>query len=189
VTFRFAGFEAVTQDPRLAGAHLAHTGQPRGHPQPIREQVDLRDVRQAGLLDKRQPRVPRLGMVRILESRVAPLAADGAEHFLRGQLDRDPAEPADASVVVESQFAGLEMLGDVAEQADDHRLGQERQQAVGDQHGRPVGRNCVRPMIIGHRRRHRMGALSRRERHCQLEQSEGDFRRFASAIHQVACDV
>jgi hypothetical protein len=23
----------------------------------------------------------------------------------------------------------------------------------------------------------------------QLEQSEGDFRRFASAIHQVACDV
>ena len=27
------------------------------------------------------------------------------------------------------------------------------------------------------------------QRHCQLEQSEGDFRRFASAIHQVACDV
>ena len=27
------------------------------------------------------------------------------------------------------------------------------------------------------------------ERHCQLEQSEGDFRRFAFAIHQVACDV
>jgi hypothetical protein len=26
-------------------------------------------------------------------------------------------------------------------------------------------------------------------RHCELEQSEGDFRRFASAIHQVACDV
>jgi len=25
--------------------------------------------------------------------------------------------------------------------------------------------------------------------HCQVEQSEGDFRRFASAIHQVACDV
>ena len=25
--------------------------------------------------------------------------------------------------------------------------------------------------------------------HCQLELSEGDFRRFASAIHQVACDV
>src|SRR6185437_4520421 len=25
--------------------------------------------------------------------------------------------------------------------------------------------------------------------HCQLEQSAGDFRRFASAIHQVACDV
>ena len=25
--------------------------------------------------------------------------------------------------------------------------------------------------------------------HCQLEQSECDFRRFASAIHQVACDV
>ena len=25
--------------------------------------------------------------------------------------------------------------------------------------------------------------------HCQLEQSEGDFRRFASATHQVACDV
>ena len=25
--------------------------------------------------------------------------------------------------------------------------------------------------------------------HCQLEQSEGDFRRFASAINQVACDV
>ena len=25
--------------------------------------------------------------------------------------------------------------------------------------------------------------------HCQLEQSEGDFRRFTSAIHQVACDV
>ena len=25
--------------------------------------------------------------------------------------------------------------------------------------------------------------------HCQLEQFEGDFRRFASAIHQVACDV
>ena len=25
--------------------------------------------------------------------------------------------------------------------------------------------------------------------HCQLEQSEGDFRRFASAIYQVACDV
>ena len=25
--------------------------------------------------------------------------------------------------------------------------------------------------------------------HCQLEQSEGDFRRFVSAIHQVACDV
>ena len=25
--------------------------------------------------------------------------------------------------------------------------------------------------------------------HCQLEQSDGDFRRFASAIHQVACDV
>jgi transposase len=25
--------------------------------------------------------------------------------------------------------------------------------------------------------------------HCQLEQSVGDFRRFASAIHQVACDV
>ena len=29
----------------------------------------------------------------------------------------------------------------------------------------------------------------RPRRHCQLEQSEGDFRRFASAIHQVACDV
>ena len=27
------------------------------------------------------------------------------------------------------------------------------------------------------------------KRHCQLEQSEGDFRRFASASHQVACDV
>ena len=27
------------------------------------------------------------------------------------------------------------------------------------------------------------------ERHCQIEQSEGDFRRFACAIHQVACDV
>ena len=26
-------------------------------------------------------------------------------------------------------------------------------------------------------------------RHCQLEQSEDDFRRFASVIHQVACDV
>ena len=26
-------------------------------------------------------------------------------------------------------------------------------------------------------------------RQCQLEQSEGDFRRFASAIHQVACDI
>ncbi|HZE15256.1 MAG TPA: site-specific integrase [Mycobacterium sp.] len=26
------------------------------------------------------------------------------------------------------------------------------------------------------------------QRHSQLEQSEGDFRRFASAIHQVACD-
>ena len=26
-------------------------------------------------------------------------------------------------------------------------------------------------------------------RHCQLQQSEGDFRRFASAIHQVACDL
>jgi hypothetical protein len=26
-------------------------------------------------------------------------------------------------------------------------------------------------------------------RHCQLEQSEGDFRRFASAIYQIACDV
>ena len=25
--------------------------------------------------------------------------------------------------------------------------------------------------------------------HCQLEESEGDFRRFASAIHQVACDL
>ena len=25
--------------------------------------------------------------------------------------------------------------------------------------------------------------------HCELEQSEGDFRGFASAIHQVACDV
>ena len=25
--------------------------------------------------------------------------------------------------------------------------------------------------------------------HCQLEQSEGDFRPFASAIHQVACDL
>ena len=25
--------------------------------------------------------------------------------------------------------------------------------------------------------------------HCQLEQSEGDFRRFASAIRQLACDV
>ena len=25
--------------------------------------------------------------------------------------------------------------------------------------------------------------------HCQLEQSEGDFRRFASAIRQVACDL
>ena len=29
-----------------------------------------------------------------------------------------------------------------------------------------------------------VGALYKR--HCQLEQSEGDFRRFASAIHQVA---
>ena len=25
--------------------------------------------------------------------------------------------------------------------------------------------------------------------HCQLKQSEGDFRRFASAIHLVACDI
>ena len=33
------------------------------------------------------------------------------------------------------------------------------------------------------------GQMSRARRHCQLEQSEGDFRRFASAIHQVACDV
>jgi hypothetical protein len=32
-------------------------------------------------------------------------------------------------------------------------------------------------------------ALERLLGHCQLEQSEGDFRRFASAIHQVACDV
>ena len=33
------------------------------------------------------------------------------------------------------------------------------------------------------------GATAYGHRHCQLEQSEGDFRRFASAIHQVACDV
>ena len=26
-------------------------------------------------------------------------------------------------------------------------------------------------------------------RHCQLEQSEGDFPRFASAIHPLACDL
>jgi thiaminase len=35
----------------------------------------------------------------------------------------------------------------------------------------------------------RDGLIAFRERHRQLEQSEGDFRRFASAIHQVACDV
>jgi transposase len=37
----------------------------------------------------------------------------------------------------------------------------------------------------------RLGAAyaQRMSWHCQLEQSDGDFRRFASAIHQVACDV
>ena len=39
------------------------------------------------------------------------------------------------------------------------------------------------------RLRCRVGWCEFSARHCQLEQSEGDFRRFASAIHQVACDV
>jgi hypothetical protein len=41
----------------------------------------------------------------------------------------------------------------------------------------------------GKRFRGRAALPSARPGHCQLEQSEGDFRRFASAIHQVACDV
>ena len=35
----------------------------------------------------------------------------------------------------------------------------------------------------------RNSSSSRGHGHCQLEKFEGDFRRFASTIHQVACDV
>src|SRR5262249_6326201 len=120
--------ESVAQDSRLACARLALARELRRHPDPAGKQVNLGLVCQAGLLDPSQPRVPSLRMVRVLETGIAALASDVLEHLLRVQLDRELADPADAAVVVERDFARAEVLGDPAENADDHRFGQEGEQ-------------------------------------------------------------
>ena len=51
--------------------------------------------------------------------------------------------------------------------------------------GTQLGASC--DTHVG-RRRPRI-PFTRRNRHCQLEQFEGDFRPFACAIDQVACDI
>ncbi len=102
-------------------------------------------------------------MVGVLETRVTPMASDDLEHLLRGELDCDPAEPADPAVVIERELAGGEVIGDAAEDPDDHRLGKEREQPVGDQHGRAVRRNGVRPVLVGQRNHDRMRLRVRRQ--------------------------
>jgi hypothetical protein len=70
------------------------------------------------------------------------------EHLLLRQLDREAAEPPDSAIVVECQPAGGEVLGDATENPDDHRLGQKREQPVGDQHRRAIRRNRFWPMLV-----------------------------------------
>src|SRR5271168_4281634 len=108
--------EAVAQDSRLAGAGLGPSPQPSRHAERRRKQVDLRSVRQAGLFDQREARSPALRHVCVLETSIGPLGTDGAEGNLHGQQ----AGLADAPIVVDGQLAGLEILGNTAEEVDDH---------------------------------------------------------------------
>jgi hypothetical protein len=72
-------------------------------------------------------------------------AAFRPSRSLRRQLHRNPAKRADGSAVVEGQLPRPEVLGDAAEDADNHRLGQKREQPVGDHHRGPIGGDGVWP--------------------------------------------
>src|SRR5262249_38053130 len=92
--------EPVAQDPCLAPARLELPGYLGSQANPAREQIDLGRMRQAGLFDQRQLRIPGFGHSRVFEPEIPPLDADITEHLLRRQLHRSSAKPADASVVV-----------------------------------------------------------------------------------------
>src|ERR1700734_483201 len=116
VTFRSS--EAVAQDPRRARAGFGDAHQSGRDSGRGRIQVDLRGVRQAGLLDQSQTLAPALRDMGIAETLVGPLGSDGTEdNFHSGDV-----EPADVPIVVHRQFAGPEVLGNVVEQVHDHRL-------------------------------------------------------------------
>ena len=55
------------------------------------------------------------------------------------------------------------MVGDAAKDSCDHVFGQKREQAVRDEDGRAVGRDGVRPALVGQRHRHGVRALARRK--------------------------
>src|SRR5271156_3341101 len=88
--------EAVAQNPRSTGARLRHPHQTGRYAGAERIQVDLWSMGQAGLLDQRQTRTPRLGHVGVLKTPVGPLVSDRTEHNFHG----NHARPADASIVV-----------------------------------------------------------------------------------------
>ena len=94
--------------------------------------------------------------MRVLEARIAELAADVFEHLLRVKLDRHPAEPTDPAVVVEGELAAVEVVGDATEDRDDLRFGEKGEQAVGDQHGRAVAGDGIGPALVGERFSHRV---------------------------------
>src|SRR6201999_226356 len=116
VTFRSS--KAIAQDPRRTRAGLGHAHQSGRDSGRGRIQVDLRRVRQAGFFDQSQMRAPVLRDMCIAETFVGPLTSNGTED----DLHNGDVEPADVSIVVHRQFAGPEVLGNVAEQVHDHRL-------------------------------------------------------------------
>ena len=79
-----------------------------------------------------------------------------------------------------ARHSGLRRLGPFS------AAGVEQPANLGDVHVRQIPH--VRHELIGDDRE-RFADARALKGHCQLEQSKGDFRRFASVIHQVACDL
>src|ERR1700727_1936309 len=123
VTFRRS--EAIAQDPRRARAGFGHALQSGRDSGRRRIQVDLRGVRQAGLFDQSQMRAPALRRTGIAETLVGPLGSDGTE----GDLHGGDVEPADVPIVVHRQFAGPEVLGNVADTVPNHHPRKKPKQA------------------------------------------------------------
>ena len=71
-------------------------------------------------------------------------------------LTREEIQPTDGAVVVERDHTEPEMFGDLPKDRDDNRLAQKREQAIGDNHRRPIAGNPVDPVGFCHGRRNRV---------------------------------